>query len=114
VDAEPEYVSLTRRAFPGLNALFDAGEDVRQLMTHPGWAHVTGLIDLALADADAVLDGRLLDSRADYARAHGRRHGLRSMQQAAHAIVSESDRKLAEQRKKYEGAAEPALNGGSR
>lgn len=108
MDALPEYVSLTRRLYPGMNDLFDAGTDVRDVMRHPGWEHVTRLIDAMLAEADTALDGRLLDSRAEYARAHGRRSGLRSMAEAARAIVSEADRKLAEQARKYEGAAEPA------
>lgn len=109
--ASPEYVALARRNYPVLLDLFAAGEEVAALMEHPGWRHVSALLDLAVADADAMLDGRLLDSRAAYAQAHGRRSGLRSMHEAASAIVAESTRKLAEQRTKYEGAAEPALNG---
>jgi hypothetical protein len=109
--AQPEYVALTRRAFPDMLDLFAAGEEVAQLMTHPGWRHLSTLLDLATADVDAMLDGRLLDSRAAYAQAHGRRGALRAMHEAASAIVAESTRKLDEQRTKYEGAAEPALNG---
>jgi hypothetical protein len=75
--------------------LFAAGDEVLQLLTHPGWRHVQRVIELAQADTDEMLDGRLLDSRADYARAHGRRSGFRSMTEAARAIVA-TPTKLAE------------------
>jgi hypothetical protein len=114
--AAPTYTNLVRGEYlPGrMTELFDVGEDVRNLMQHPGWAHVSRLVSLEAAGLDAKLDGELLATRAEYARLTGRRSGLRGFEEAAHAIVAVSDRTLAEQTRKYEGAAEPALNGGSR
>lgn len=103
---ELEYVALTKRAFPELLDLFAAGDEVLQLLTHPGWHHVQRVIELAQADTDEMLDGRLLDSRADYARAHGRRSGFRSMTEAARAIVGHANSELAKQRNKHEATAE--------
>lgn len=111
---DPGYTNLTRNVFHKLDDLFEAGEAVRALQAHPGWTHLSRLIDATTDEVDVSLDGRLLSSRSEYAWAHGRRSGLRAMRDAAHAIVSEADRKLAEQQAKYEGAAEPEPIGASR
>jgi hypothetical protein len=108
---EPEHIALVRRILPDLEALFRAGDDVLALLSHPGWDHLTRLIDAAVHDIDARLDGHLLDSRAEYAMAHGRRSGLSAITGLARAIVAESERKRREQSRKYEAAAEPAALG---
>src|SRR5689334_21046341 len=107
MDAKPEYTALTRRAFPQLLDLFAAGEEVKSLVTHPGWASIMRLLDLAASDLDATLDGRLLDSRAAYAQAHGKRAALMAARDAADAIVAEASRKLREQDRIDEATAEP-------
>lgn len=91
-----------------LDGLFSAGEMVRALMTHPGWPTLARVLEAEIATIDSQLDGRLLDSRAAYAHAHGRRGGLRALDEAARAIVSRAESRLAEQQRKHEGAAEPA------
>lgn len=111
---EPGYSSLARDVYSSsLDELFEAGEAVRQLMAHPGWVHVSRLLGAAVADLDASLDGRLKESRSEYAFAHGRRGGLRAMDEAARAIVGYADRRLSEQQTKHErGAAESVPVGG--
>lgn len=103
---DPEFLALADRAFPTLGDLFDAGEDVESLMAHPGWAHVCRLLDESIATVDSRLDGGLLESRAAYAQAHGRRGALRAAFEAAAAIRYRADEKRAEQRAKHERAAE--------
>lgn len=102
---EPEYVALVKRALPDLESLFQAGDDVMALMLHPGWTHITRLLDASVADIDARLDGNLLDSRAEYARAHGRRNGLSALPHLARAIVAEAERRRREQERKHEATA---------
>lgn len=104
---EPEFTALVRRTFPDLESLFEAGDDALGLLGHPGWDHVTRLIDAAVADIDVRLDGQLLDSRAEYARAHGRRSGLLATREVVRALVNEANRKRREQARKHEATAEP-------
>jgi hypothetical protein len=106
---EPSFTNLVGDVFTSFDELTSAGEAVRQLMGSPGWAHVIRLVDAERSKIDSQLDGGLLPSRADYARAHGRRSGLRGLEAAAHAIVTVSDRKLAEQRSKHESGADASL-----
>lgn len=104
---EPEYVALVRRALPDLEALFQAGDDALALTHQPGWDLILRLLDVSVADIDARLDGKLLDSRAEYAMAHGRRSGLTALPELVRAIVGESDRRRREQARKHEATAEP-------
>lgn len=108
---DPSFTNLVGEAFGDLDALFSAGDAVGELIAHPGWACLTRLVGLRVAGLDAALDGRLLESRAEYARLTGQRSGVRAVEEAAHAIVAVADRERAKQQRKYEGAAEPALNG---
>lgn len=86
--------------------LFTAGEAVEQLLAHPGWAHVTGLLDVQIAEIETSTDGRLLESKSHYAFAHGRMGGLRGARQAAEAILSRARLRLEQQQAKHEGDAE--------
>lgn len=105
---EFEWTAHVKRAYrDDLLGLFTAGEEVQQLVDHPGWLQVQRVIDLALRDEDRMLDGRLLDDRADYAWAHGRRGGLRAMTEAARAIVGHATSELDRQRRIHEATAEP-------
>jgi hypothetical protein len=105
--SEPEFSNHVRRIYSSLDELFEAGEAVRSLVTHPGWVHISRLIEEKIAEIDFSLDGRLLATRSEYAHQHGQRHGLRAMQQAADAIVAVAERKRREQQAKHEGTAEP-------
>jgi hypothetical protein len=108
--AEPGLTNLTRSLYQGdMLGLFNAAEDVESLLSHPGWAHVTSLIEAELRGLDERLDGQLLDTRSDYARLTGRRSGLKALTEAARAIVSEAARQREQQRRKHEGAAETVL-----
>lgn len=89
-----------------LDELFSAGEAVEALMRHPGWGLVMRLVDAEVEATEADLDGRLLDSRAEYAHRHGRRGGLKGAREAADAIVRTAARRLEEQRAKHERDAE--------
>lgn len=112
--SEPEYGNAVKRIYSSLNELFEMGAAVRQTMQSPGWVHISRLLEEKIAEIDFELDGQLLDTRARYAHLHGKRHGLRAMDQAARAIVSKADSKLAEQQAIYDGAAESEPVGASR
>lgn len=110
------YANHVKAVYPGPRSveLFDAADVVTDFMRHPGWHLVGQLVDAERSDLDARLDGRLLDTRAEYASLHGKRAALRAFEEAAHALVAVAERRLAEQQAKHERAAEPALNGGAR
>jgi hypothetical protein len=94
-----------------LDNLVAAGDLVRGLMAHPGWSHLMGIIDAETNVIDRKLDGAIDQplSQAEYSAAHGRRGGLRAIEDAAHAIVSVADDELEKQRALHEGAGETAL-----
>jgi hypothetical protein len=59
-----------------LEDLFRAGEVVEDLAAHPGWKVIDELLQAEVDTVDRRLDtDRPLDSRAEYAAAHGRRGG---------------------------------------
>jgi hypothetical protein len=91
--------------FPQLDDLFAAGEAVQDLRAHPGWAHLVRLLDKEAATVSSGLDGRLLESRAEYAHAHGRMGGLKAMEAAADALVRKATDELDKQRAKHEQPA---------
>lgn len=93
--------------FPQLDELAAAGEAVQDLRAHPGWAHLVRLLDKEAATVSGGLDGRLLESRADYAFAHGRVGGLKAMEAAADAIVRKATDELDKQRAKHERGTTP-------
>lgn len=102
------------RIYPESHRLFEAGDEVASLMVHPGWLHVTRLLEYEVLTIDATLDGRDEPlTRAQYASFHGRRGGLRAFQAAADAIIARAEREFARQSVKHEGDAEPSLNGES-
>ena len=104
--------SLTRH-FDGfsLEELETSVEAMRSLRAHPGWLLLSSVLDAEVALIDRDLDGRVLDTRADYASKHGRRGGLRAPELLIEALISRAESRLREQRIKHEGAAEPALGG---
>jgi hypothetical protein len=102
------------RIYPELQRLFEAGDEVASLMAHPGWLHVTRLLEYEVSTIDATLDGRDEPlTQAQYAWWHGRRGGLRGFQAAGDAIIAKAEREYARQVTKHEGDAEPSLNGES-
>lgn len=94
-----------------LSDLFAAGEVMQTLMAQPGWAILVELVEAEVHDLDRKLDGRPLDNIQAYAFDHGRRGGLLAFTEHARAVVSYALAKEREQRLKYEGASEHALNG---
>lgn len=104
--ATPSFLNDVDSHFTTLDDLFTAGEAVEQLLAHPGWAHVTALLDVEIAEIEATTDGRLLESKSHYAFAHGRMGGLRGARQAAEAILSRARLRLEQQQAKHEGDAE--------
>lgn len=100
------------RIYPEPQTLFEAGDEVASLMMHPGWRHITRLLEWEIATIDATLDGRDEPlTRAQYASWHGRRGGLRAFQAAADAIIGKSEREYERQVAKHESGAESSLNG---
>lgn len=100
------FVNLTRDAYKGdMTKLFEDGDAVERLLAHPGMEIVTRLVALEADGLDATLNGRLLDSRAEYARLTGRRGGLGGFLAAAYAIVAEASKKRDEQARKHESTA---------
>jgi hypothetical protein len=107
---EPGYVNLAKRAYDGdLQGLFTAGEEVEALLAHPGWSRVVELVRIEADGLDRKLDGRALDSIQEYAFDHGRRGALLAFPEAARAIVSHAASERSKQARRYEGAAETAL-----
>lgn len=92
--------------FPTFEDLFEAGDLVASLLEHPGWELVQRLVDAEILEVNRALDGRVLDSRADYAHAHGRRGGLTAVRDAAETIRLVAAMRLAEQKAKHESGAE--------
>lgn len=84
-------------------------EQVQAVVDHPGWELLMVFVQAEIAEIDAKLDGgRDPLSQAEYAMAHGRRGGLRTLEDAATAILAKAERRLLEQQAKHEGAAEAA------
>lgn len=111
-------IAASRRHDPGITRHFDGmtlegllsdARAVEGLRAHPGWAVLHGLLEAEVALIDRKLDGgSVLESRSEYAAAHGRRGGLRAAQQFIEALVDRAETRLAEQREKHEGVtAEP-------
>jgi hypothetical protein len=101
---------LTRhvRAIETLDELFTAAEAVQALAAQPGWPVLLSLVDAEVSKIDATLEGRVHD-QATYANLHGRRAGLKAVPALMEALIERADEKLAEQRRKHEGAGETAL-----
>lgn len=94
-----------------LDGLLTARDAVEALAVSPGWSVLVALLDAEVDVLDAKLDSGLLENRATYAHLHGRRGGLRAAPAFIQALIQRADERLAEQRRKHEGAAEPALTG---
>jgi hypothetical protein len=107
----PPWTGHVDRLFEDFDGLFAASEAVEQLVAHPGWAHVMRLLDAETDEVMAAADSRLLGSRSEYAFAHGRAGGIRSVRQAAASLVARAAYRLEQQRSKHEGAAESVPGG---
>lgn len=106
----PQMSRHVRDRYETLDGLLAAGELVQGVVDHPGWAHLMGVIDAEVSQIDRKLDGHTTPlTQAEYALAHGRRGGLKSIEEAAHAIVQTAAVALADQRARHEGAGETAL-----
>lgn len=106
----PRMTRHVKGRYDTLNGLVAAGELVQGLIGHPGWGHLMGVIDAEIATIDRRLDDAITEplSQAEYAVAHGRRGGLRAIEDAAHAIVGVAADELERQRARHEGAGETA------
>jgi hypothetical protein len=80
---------------------------VEDLAAHPGWKVIDELLQAEVDTVDKRLDtDRPLDSRAEYAAAHGRRGGLLAARAAVGTVLARYRSTLAEQQRKHE-AVEP-------
>jgi hypothetical protein len=93
-----------------LEKLIEAGDSVSDLLAHPGWQVVQQMLKAEQDQVDNNLDTDRPLEQAEYAALHGRRAGLRAAAKAAEAVVIKAAEALDEQRRKHEGAAEPALS----
>ena len=102
------------RIYPEPQQLFEAGDLVQSLMVHPGWLHVTRLLEYEIATIDATLDGRQEPlTQAEYAHWHGRRGGLKGFQAAVATIIARAEREYERQRAVISnGGAESPPDGG--
>lgn len=93
--------------WPKTEDLFVTGEQVSNLLAHPGWKAVQEIIDREKAIIDTKLDSphRALE-QAEYALAHGRRGGLTAAADAADAITAKAQQRYAEQNE--DGAESPS------
>jgi hypothetical protein len=90
-----------------LRETFSAGEAVEDLAAHPGWKVIDALLQAEVDTVDRRLDtDRPLDSRAEYAAAHGRRGGLLAARAAVGTVLARYRSTLEEQQRKHE-AVEP-------
>jgi len=113
VQIDPRMERHLKVIYPQPHDLFEAAETVGALVAHPGWLHITRLLEYSVATIDAGLDGREEPlTQAQYAARHGRRDGLRGAQAAADAIIGKAALVYERQRATHEGDAEPSLNGG--
>jgi len=113
VQIDPRMERHLKRIYPQPQELFEAWDAVDALLAHPGWLHITRLLEYEIATIDAGLDEPHTPlTQAEYAMGHGRRDGLRAAQKAADAIVGVGEREHVRQRARHEGDAEPSLNGG--
>lgn len=107
VDSVPRMTRHLDELFPRLEDLFSAGEQVQDVVKHPGWVHVVRLLGAEIAEIDRHLDGgREPKTQAEYAMAHGRRGGLRGAEEAAGAILHRYSMRLEQQRQKHESGGE--------
>lgn len=93
-----------------LEELFDAGDAISGLIAHPGWQIIERILDAERELLDRRLDtDRPLESRADYAAAHGRRGGLLAARQAARTVLARYTAELARQKAQHEADGPLAL-----
>lgn len=97
--------------FSSFEDLFAAGEAVEQLVGGAGWAHVLAVLDAEISTIERRFDERLLESRSDYAFAHGRLGGLRAARSAAEAILGRAALRLEQQQRKHDGGADALPDG---
>lgn len=106
----PALTRHVRDVWRDVPELIDAAEGVEQLLRHPGWHAVHRILDREVATIDRQLDEGPPRDLGEYAKAHGRRGALRAAEEAATAIVGESQRarKRAEEEAAERQAAETA------
>lgn len=106
--ADPQLTRHFDRLFPTLGELEAAADAARSLISSSGWPVLLDLLGAEVSGIDAKLDsGRPLE-HVEYAAYHGRRGGLRAPAAMLHALIDRAESRLAEQRAKHEGDAEPS------
>lgn len=109
---DQRVASLVKDELTDLDELFAAAESVESLVSSPGWAYVSRIVDAEIAQIDRDLDrGDEPLTRAQYAKKHGRRGGLLSARDVAEAILQRARNEHERQRAKHEGSAESLPEG---
>lgn len=110
--ADPQLSRHIDDLYPTLDQVIAASDLAEALVAHPGWDVLLALLGAEIETIDTRLDsGRPLE-HVEYASAHGRRGGLKAPEGAVQALKQRAESRVAEQRRKHEGAAEPALERG--
>ena len=95
--------------YPSLESVLIAAEAVEAMLASPGWNHAQAIVEAEVETINRELDrGGEPHSRAEYAKAHGRRGGLLYVREALDAIVQRAEQRYLEQQRKHEGAPERA------
>jgi hypothetical protein len=109
---DPRFTHHVDRQFDDLEQLFEAGDDARDILRHPGWTTLDALLRAEVATIDRRLEGSDEPlTQAQYAMAHGRRGGLLAAHEALQAVIYRAESRMADERAKHEGAAESASDG---
>ncbi len=104
---DPEAQDVVDQAFPTLDAMFSAGEQVEGLLVHPGWDALSEALRAELAAEERRLSrGRRPLDQADYALAHGRLGALQLALELPDAIVGRARERREEQAARHEAPAD--------
>lgn len=109
--SDPQITRHLSKEDWSLESIVEAAEAFRSLRGHRGWELLVALLEAEAATVDRGMQRGVLDSRAEYAFAHGRKGGLEAAPQFVEALIEKADARLAEQRERHEGAAEPVPAG---
>lgn len=107
--------TLTRHVdvlWPEITTAATVAEQVRAMLSSPGWAAVSSLLEAKLSAVDNHLDSFAGDlSLQELAFSHGQRGGLKALIAAPRSIVEHIEGRLADERSKHETGAESSDGG---
>ena len=102
---DPAVARHVKDLYPELDALFEAGDQVKAVQATSGWGVVHGILGAEIDAINAQMETQVLE-QAEYAMRHGRIGGLRAAQSAVDTIVAIADARRAEQQARHEAGGE--------